>query len=109
MEWLHGSPHMVTRKSSFTTSDLKSLSCPWRDIKLKIPKHLAGDVQPWTHVTGITASFLSPIPTPPPHSLLGINHNNVVQNRQLGPHGSEAQGVISSSGAGPVATHTASF
>lgn len=88
----HGSPR-VTRKPSFTTSDLKSLSRPRRDIKLKFQSAWQETSSPGHDMLlESQVFFLLPL-LPSPRSLLGTNHNHMIQNRQLGPCGSEAQGV----------------
>lgn len=49
----------------FHNTGLKKPQLSLGENKAKVAESLAGHVQLWTrHVTGITASFLSPLPAP---------------------------------------------
>ena len=79
-EQAHRSP-LVTSKTSFT-SDLKSLSCPWRDIKLKFQSTWQ-ETSSHEHDIFLESQHvfsLRSLPHPL-HSLLGTVHKNMRQNK----------------------------
>ena len=79
-EQAHRSP-LVTRKSSFT-SDLKSLSCLWRDIKLKFQSTWQKTSSHEHDIFLESQHVFSLLSLPRPlHSLLGTIHKNMRQNK----------------------------
>ena len=78
-EQAHRSP-LVTRKSSFTL-DLKSLSCPWRDIKLKFQSTWQKSSSHEHDIFLESQHVFSLLSLPRPlHSLLGTIQKNMRQN-----------------------------